>query len=263
MTTNNFYRSDLPGLHYVVQNSMLVYPKEAILAVLKDYFSKDTYYHYVADEWGYNKTPEQTDLPLNAGMYDNSTTRLGIFEANRFDVIFYPCIIVKSAGSKSVPLSMNREESTISWEITPVVDNYGNSTIIKRPKSFIFAGAWEGNLSIDIWTRSPRARDDLTELVSLLFTDIAFKKLVKAGIFVKPISIGSPSEAEDRNDKLFKQSITLDIRSEWRREIPINNFVDVVNFSIDFANLSNPNYVVDPAFSIKLKENTINNFLNM
>jgi len=262
MTTNNFFRSDLPKLHNIVQNSMIVYPKEAILATLKDYFSHDTYYRYAADEWGYNKTPDQTGLPLDAGMHDNATTRLGIFEANRFDVIFYPCIIVKTAGSKSVPISLNREDSTISWEVTPVVDNYGNSTIIKRPKSFVFAGAWEGGMSAEIITRSLRARDDLVELVSILLTDISFKSLVKAGILVKPISIGAPTEADDRNDKLFKQTVTFDIRTEWRREIPIGNFIDVINFNVEFANLSSPNPIVAPNLTINIQQTVVDSFLN-
>jgi hypothetical protein len=262
MTTNNFYRSDLPKLHNIVQNSMIVYPKEAILATLKDYFSHDTYYRYAADEWGYNKTPDQTDLPLDAGMYDNTTTRLGIFEANRFDVIFYPCIIVKTTGSKSVPISLNREDSTISWEVTPVVDNYGNSTVIKRPKSFVFAGAWEGGMSVEIMTRSLRARDDLVELVSILLTDISFKSLVKAGVLVKPITIGAPAEADDRNDKLFKQSVTFDVRTEWRREIPIGNFIDVINFNVEFANLSSPNPIVAPNLTINIQQTVVDSFLN-
>lgn len=263
MTTNNFFRSDLPNVHHIVQNSMLVYPKEAILAVLKDYFSHDTYYHYVADEWGYNKTPDQTGLPLDAGMYDNSTTRLGIFEANHFDVIFYPCLIVKSNGAKSVPISFNREESTITWDVIPVVDNYGNTTIIKRPKNFVFAGAWEGGISIDIITRSLRARDDLVELVSICLTDIFFKSLIKAGITVKPVSIGAPSESDDRNDKLFKQTVTFDVRSEWRREIPIGNLVDVINFSVEFANLSSANPIVAKNLTIHTEDTVLDNFLNI
>ena len=46
MSTNNFFKSDLFGLYNVVQASMLVYPKEVIIASLRDFFSKDSYYHY-------------------------------------------------------------------------------------------------------------------------------------------------------------------------------------------------------------------------
>ncbi len=84
-------------------------------------------------------------------------------------------------------------------------------------------------------SRSLRARDDLVEIVSICLTDITFKTLQKAGIIIKPISISAPSETDDRNDKLFRQTITLEIRSEWRREIPVGNLLEIINFSMDFA----------------------------
>lgn len=263
MTTNDLVKSDLSRVFNIVQNSMIVYPKEAIIATLKDFFSRDTYYRYVADSFGFNKTPDQTNLAIDAGLNDNSTTRVGIFEANRFDVIFYPCLIVKHGGSRSVPISMSMDDSSVQWEIYPFDDGYGNLTFVKRPKSFIFAGAWEGTITIDVMSRSLRARDDLIQYTALCLTNIYFKELVKAGVIIKPISVSGPSEIEDRNDKLFKQTITCEIRTEWRREIPITNIVDIINFSIDFANLAAKNPIVAKNLSIYTTDNIINSFLTL
>lgn len=244
MGTNNLFKSDLPFLHHVVQNTIIVGPKEIIISTLKDYFSKDTYYHFVKDPWGFAKTIDHTDLALEAGLNDDLTTRVFIGENWRDDGIFYPAILVKNGGGRSVPISLNREDSTVEWEVRSFEDGYGNVTFFKNPKNFIFAGAWEGSITIDIMTRSVRSRDDLVSEVMLCFTDITYKSLEKAGIAIKPggnPSWSAPSEQDDRNDKLFRQTITLEIRTEWRREIPISNVVEVINFSIEFGDLDSPN----------------------
>src|SRR5258708_1117815 len=99
MTTNNINRSDLPKIYNIIQNSMILYPKELVIATLRDFFSTDSWYSYRHDAWGFPKTPDLTGVPLDAGFTDNITTRLFIGEAYRFDVIYYPSILVRHGGS--------------------------------------------------------------------------------------------------------------------------------------------------------------------
>jgi len=241
MATGNIFKSDLPGLHNVVQNTCIVQPKDIVLSHLRRYFSDDTYYHYSKDPWGFPNTVDHTDLPLTAGLNDNITTRLFIGENYRQDGIFYPAILVKHGGSKSVPLSINRERGSVQWEIRSYQDGYGNVSFYRSPKSFIYAGAWEGSLIIDIKTRSIRSRDDIVAECMLCFTDILYEDLKNAGVLCKPPTVSGTSEDDDRNDKVFRQTITLDIRTEWRREIPVSNIVEVINFAVEFGNLAVPN----------------------
>jgi len=180
---------------------------------------------------GINSHPELKNSP-------HISTRVFIGENFRYNGIYYPAILVKSGGAKYVPISINRDKGSIKYENIIYEDNSGNQKIISKPAYFITAGAWEGSISIDVITRSLRARDDLIELIAMCFTEVNFDSLVDIGVIIKPLSIGSPSESEDRNDKLFRQSITLDIRSEWRREIPIYNIVDAILFTVSFSNLS-------------------------
>jgi hypothetical protein len=263
MSTNNFARSDLQNLYHYVQYSALVYPKEMIIAVLRDFFSRDSYYHFTLDEYGFAKTVDHTDLPLNAGIYDNATTRVFIGENYRYDGIHYPAILVKANGAKYVPLSANREAGAPLYDPMVYEDGYGNQTTIYTPRALLFAGVWEGSITIDILTRSLRSRDDLAELVGICFADTMFDTLRVAGIVVKPPNIGSPSESEDRNDKLFQQNITFDIRTEWRREIPVKNIIDSILFTADLVYLEDKNHVTDPNFAIETKltlaENIIKN----
>lgn len=261
MVTNNFFQSDLPKIHNVVQNAMIVYPKEIVLATLRDYFSQDTYYHYVKDQFGFANTVDQTNLPLEAGVLDNLTTRLFIGENYRQNGQFFPAILIKIGGMKSVPISLNREDGTVLWEIRTFEDGYGNRTFFKHPKSFVFAGAWEGSIIIDIKTRSPRSRDELVQEVSMCLNDITYKSLQKAGVSIKPgsLNVGGTNEQDDRIDKLHTQTITLDVRTEWRREIPISNILEVINFTVEFADLS----AQDPVTAQNLTINTNVSFLDI
>lgn len=263
MVTNSFFRSDLPGLYNIVQNSMIVYPKEAIIAILRDFFSKDSFYHYVRDEWGFAKNVEQKDLPTNAGISDDLTTRIFIGETFRFDGIFYPCILVKHNSSRYVPISINRENTTIAWELRTFEDDNGNLKFFKNPKSFVFSGAWEGSVSIDIITKSSRARDELVELTAMCFTDINFENLKNAGIICKPMTVSGPSEQDDRNDKLFRQSINMEIRTEWRREIPIKNVLEVISFAIDFGNLQSDYSPIAQNISIKQEISFLDSMMSL
>ena len=244
MSTNNLFRSDLYNIHNIVQNSMILQPKEAIIASLREYFAEDTYYHFSKDQWGFPNTPDHTDLPINAGINNELSTRLFIGEQYRQDKLFYPAILVKSGGSSYVPISMNREAYTVDWDFITVVDGYGNLKNYHTPKSYIFAGAWEGTISVEIRTKSLRARDDLIDLCAILFQDIGNNNLIKSGVAIKKVSASGPSESDDRTDKLFMQSLNLEIRTEWRREVPVSSVVEVINTTLDFVRLDNPNAVV-------------------
>src|SRR5579859_1645528 len=224
MSTNNFSKSDLFGLHNIIQSSMIVYPKEIIIATLRDFFSKDSFYHYSKDQWGFANTTDHTDLPLGADLpshfnshganQEGLSTRLFIGENYRYDGIYYPAILVKSGGSHYVPISINRDLGGVIYDDIVFEDGYGNQTLITKPSFFYTAGAWEGTILVDILTRSLRSRDDLAELVAMCFTDIVFDTLYDIGLIIKPINISAASETDDRNDKLFRQTLTLDIRTE-------------------------------------------------
>ncbi len=247
--TSNTFKSDLPKIYNIVQNSMTVFPKEVIIASLREYFSRDSYYHYSKDKWGFANTPDHTGLLPDAGLHDDVTTRLFIGENYRQDVIFYPAILVKSGGGKYVPVSINREQGSFSYKDFVYDDGYGNQSTVRRPIAMITAGAWEGSITIDVLSRSLRARDDLVDLLAIFFAELNFDTFKDVGLIIKPPSISAAADREDRNDKLFSQSINLDIRTEWRREIPIDTLIDRIHFSIQFTE-SIENGSINPALEI-------------
>ena len=69
-------------------------------------------------------------------------------------------------------------------------------------------------------------------------------------------TLGGISEGDDRQqDKLYKATISVDIRTEWRRLIPISGIVERINFCIDFRawgseTVTNPNVAISSTVSI-------------
>lgn len=238
MGTGNNVKTDLYSLHNYVQNTMISFPKELFIETLREFFSQDSYYHYQRDAWGFPKIPDHTDLPSQSGLHDDVTTRLFIGEFYRYDPIYYPALLVKSAGSRSVPISMNRDKGSLQWRNIKFIDGYGNERIVSTPDYFVQSGAWEGSITVDVESRSPRSRDELVDIISLAFVDTRFEEMKNSGVLIKGVNAGSQSEGDDRNDKLFRQTITFDIRSEWRRHIPVQNIVDAINICADIGNLS-------------------------
>ena len=274
MANSNLFKSDLFEIHNVIQSSMIVYPKEILIATLRDFFSKDSYYHYSTDKFGFANTTDHTNLPLGADLpsrHPDSTaqpsdllsTRVFIGENYRFNGLFYPAILVKHSGTKYVPISINREKESIKYEDIVYEDGYGHSTVVSRPSAYITAGAWEGSITIDVLSRSLRARDELTELIMILLSEIAVDYLYQVGLIVKPPHAGAPSETEDRNDKLFRQSITIEIRSEYRREVPINSIINAIMFAVSFQNSEDPNSVESGNLTINTEVNLLDSLINI
>lgn len=238
MGTGSFTKTDLYAIHNIVQNTMLSYAKELVIEVLRDEFSKDSYYHFVKDEWGFPFRPDHTDMDITAGLHDDLTSRIFIGEAFGYDQKLYPAILVRSGSMRYVPISFNRNDGVIQYTATRVLDGYGNEKIFSTPAYVKTAGAWEGSLTIDVYAGDIKARDDLLEIIAAILTITNFKSLTNAGVIVKPVSIGSPSEVDDARRKIYKESITCDIRTEWKQQIPIDSVVNAISFCIDFGNLN-------------------------
>lgn len=256
--TGNLVRHDLYQIHSVIQNTLVNYPIELIAGIMKEEFSNDSYYHYVSDAWGFPKVPDHTDLPIDAGLNDDSATRIWIGRSHKFNAIYYPSLIVRMTGAKYVPIAMNRNKEVIEYEKQLVIDGYGNTREYFTPKYIDLAGAWDGTITIDIHTRDIHSRDELSGILMLLFADIRFESLRKAGVLIKSgnPSLGGVSEADDRQqDKLYKATISMDIRTEWRRLIPIENIVERINLCLDFSvlgsrTITNPNIQINQTISI-------------
>lgn len=261
--TGSLYLTDLYSIHNIVQNTLISYPLDLIIGVLRNFFADDSYFHYVADQYGFPLTPNMTDVEVDAGLNNDLATRIFIGRNFRNDVIFYPAILVSSGSANYTPISMNRNKETVKWGATRVFDGYGNETYIHTPEAFVFAGAWTGTINVDIKARSIQAREELVETSMMCFTDIRFEELLRAGVLIQGVSAGSPSVEEDNNHKLFKQTITLNYRGEWRREIPIINIIDAINICVDFGRLTPQPATLAPNLTVNTAVELIDEIQNL
>jgi hypothetical protein len=224
-----------------------------VIGVLRSAFSEDHYYHFVANEYGYPKTINLTNVETDAGVYDDTCTRIFIGEAYRYDVVFYPACLVKSNSSKSTPLSINRNKYCIEYDRILFVDGYGNEKWVSIPSHFDLAGIYEDKMEIEVLSRDIHDRDEICSNIMFLLVDAKFESLKNAGILISNVNT-SYSDTEDRNqEKLYKASITFDSRGEWRRLIPIKNTIDHISLCIDFGNVMTG--VTDPNFELNTDVN--------
>jgi hypothetical protein len=255
--------TDLYDIYHVVQNTMIRYPIDTIIASLKEFFAKDAKYHYVQDEWGYAKTIDHTGTLSTDGLYNNIVTRIFIGEYYRNEVQYFPCILVKSGSFKSVPISMNRDIFQVEYERIEFISDTGTRKFITTPKNYVMDGAWEGNISIEVQAEDIRTRDDITELISIYFQDLNWNNFYRAGISIKPeISVSGPSESDNRNSKIFKRTVDINIRGEWRKEVPIIDIIKSISFCVEFGAITpNMNYeIVAPNLEIN-SEYTLEKFI--
>ena len=253
MGTGSFFSSNLFSLYNVIQNTQILAPKELLLSNLRNYFSKDTKYHYVKDAWGFPKTGDLTDVPSNAGTNDDLTTRIFIGTEQRFDIAYFPAVIVKYSGGTFVPISINEEQDCIQYDYRLYIDGYGKKYNVQIPVGFIYAGAYESTFSIDVLTEGPQDRSTIVEAICMLFQSIARNELTRAGLFIKSVKTDAESSEIYQNDMVYKQTITLECRSEYRRLIPIENIVEVIDLCVEFGNIGNnlpdPNLQINYQFS--------------
>lgn len=252
VSTGSLSKSDLYGIYGIVQNTMLGFSKAMIAEVLKESFKKDSFYHYTEDDYGFPKVVDQKGLDLKAGLHDDSSTRIFIGEPYRYDQKYFPAILIRGGSFRYVPISFSRNKDLVQYKSVRYLDGYGNEKIFSTPQYFDMAGAWEGEVNVEVVAGDISARDDLVQLVAALIEIIHHDHLIKSGVFTKPLSISAPTETDDSKDKLYRQILTIPVRCEWRRKIPIETILERIEVCVSFGDLAAKVFV--PAINLAIAD---------
>lgn len=242
MATGFRVYSDLFDIANFVQQTAVSQGKNLIIDALREHFRKDTFYRYTTDAFGFPLTPDLTDLPPD--IQEERTTRIYIGDIYRFDKRFWPSITVRHSSGRYKPVSFNQNHTT-RYRLDLVLDGYGGKSYIRVPTHLVIAGAWEQTFEVLVAAESTPDREELSDIVSGFFQGVVRNELTRAGLFVRGVSIGGEREEDWGNEKVYVQSINLECYSEWRREIPIENLVETINFCFNYGLLGSNKFSSD------------------
>jgi len=231
MSASHRVYSDLFQLSSFVQQTAVSQGKNLLIDALREYFRQDTFYKYRTDAFGFPLTPDLTDMPPD--IQEERTTRIFIGDSFRYDIRFWPAVVVKYSSGRTYHVSFNQNQTT-KYRLDLVLDGYGGRSYINVPTHHIVAGAWEQSFEIVIASESIPDREELTDIISSFLIGKARQELYEAGLFIKNVSIGNESNEQWGNDHVFLQSITVEAFSEWRRALPIENLVHAINFCFNY-----------------------------
>ena len=244
---DHYFYSNFFNDNNIIQQTAVTHPKNLLIDTLRHYFSKDNLYTYRSDEYGFPLVVNMEGKDLDS----TESTKILISDVYRYEVKFFPAIIVKCSGGSYRPISFN-QNGTIKYRTDEVVDNMGFKRYVKVPSHRVYSGAWEINFEIAIYTESQKETEELADMVSLMMQYSMWHELRSSGLFIKNLSIGGESAEQYANDYIYSQNVTLGTRSEWRVEIPIDNLIEKMVFRFESTKTPN-NLNKDTSSKVNLK----------
>ncbi len=214
----------------IIQQVCIVQPKNLIIDTLRKYFRNDNIYTYRSDQYGYPLTPNVTGMELDS----TDTTKILISDVFRYEIKFFPSIVIKSGGGTYKPISFN-QEGTIKYRKDLSEDLFGKQIVTQTPTHRVHAGAWDMNFDITIYSESHTEMEELVEIVTMILQYSAWNELRANGLFIKNISIGAENSEPYANDYIYNQTISISTFSEWRVEIPIDSIIEKLVFYFQFT----------------------------
>jgi hypothetical protein len=220
--------SDFFSDNNIIQQTAIVAPKSLIIDGLRGVFSKDNIFTYRTDEFGYPLTIDLTGKEIDS----EDTTKILISDAYRYEMKFFPAIIIKSNGGTYKPLSFN-QNMTYKYRRDLVTDEYGATRTVSTPTHRVYTGLWDMNFDIGIYSESYSELEELVDIVSIALQYTLWNELRENGLFIKRLTISGESAEPYANDYIYSQNISINTHSEWRAEIPLDNVIEKLVFFFD------------------------------
>lgn len=212
----------------IIQQVCVTQPKNLLIDVLRKYFANDSVFTYRMDEYGFPKTRDLTGIEIDS----EETTKILISDIFRYEVKFYPAIIIKNGGGSYKPISFN-QNATYKYRKDREESSNGLITETLTPSHRVYAGAWDMNFDVTIYSESQAELEELVDIVTLMLQYTAWNELRANGLFINKLSIGAENAEPYANDYVYNQTISISTYSEWRVEIPLDNVIEKLLFYFD------------------------------
>ena len=241
----------------IIQQVCTVQPKNLLIDVMRKHFANDNIYTYRMDQYGYPLTRDLTGIEIDS----EETTKILISDIFRYEVKFFPAIVVKSTGGKYKPISFN-QNATFKYRKEVEEDSFGFLAETLTPSHRVYAGAWAMNYDITIYSESQSELEELTDIVTMLLQFVVWNELRANGLFIDSLSISGENAEPYANDYIYNQTISISTYSEWRVEIPIDNVIEKLLFYFDSVRTPIPGLATD-ADALELKYDDILEFADI
>lgn len=187
--------------------------KTQLIMALREAFQRSTNYFFSDDD-------EQTRI------FIGDTYSYGIvFENTQQPMKYLPALLVGMNSSNSFEYSTSQIQGM-------VYDENG------QQQAQSFGGGIDGSYTITIAAESTLEREELTDLVFMIFNYVARSDLLNRGVLVRKVSIGGESEEPYGNDYIYIGTITLETFTEWGDFVTADRiekiFVDVKTYYDQF-----------------------------
>jgi hypothetical protein len=228
--TNSDHRvySSFFGDNHIVQQVAIVHPKNLLIDGLRKVFREDSVFTYRDDEYGYPLTVDLTGGDIDS----EDTTKILISDLYRYEVKFFPAIVVKSGGGSYKPISFN-QNMTYKHRVDYIENDYGARRAITTPTHRVYDGRWELTFDIQLYSESYSELEELIDIVSMALQYTLWNELRENGLFIQKLNIGGESAEPYANDYIYSQNISITTLSEWRVEIPIESIVEKIVFRFE------------------------------
>jgi len=226
--------SNLFNVENIIQQTGITHAKSILIDTLREIFRADREFKYVTDVFGYPRVPSHLGLDPDAGLDDDETTRIFIGGTYRYDIKYNPSVWVKNTGTRYIPISFNQDLLSIVFTNERVVDGYGNETIIRTPAYHTLVGAWDQTFEVKVVTEDEPDREEIADIIMVALQGSRRLELQREGVFIRSMSTTGETEQPYSNDHLYMISINLEVRSEWKIHIPINDVCERIALCITF-----------------------------
>lgn len=227
--------SDFFSENNIIQQVAVVQPKNLLIQYLRDLFRKDSVFTYRSDEYGFPLTIDLTGKDLET----TETTKILISDVYRYDVKFFPAIVIKHSGGSYKPNSFN-QDGVYKYRKDYIEDAFGGRRPISIPTHKIYQGRWDLGFEVAVYSESYTELQEIIDIVSIGLQYVLWNDLRASGLFINSLNIGAENAEQYANDFVYSQNISLKTLSEWRVEIPIENTVEKILFNIDSQLTTSP-----------------------
>jgi hypothetical protein len=100
------------------------------------------------------------------------------------------------------------------------------------PNYYEFVGAWMSTVTIEVNTESIIDREQLITIIKMIFMNVRRDELYTRGIHVIRVNHGGESEVPYHNDFVYKQTVNVEIYSEWTNRIPVGDLIEAINVQV-------------------------------